>query len=212
MDKYIVQFTGRFDGTSNFPQNNLFGFFPGVSAGWVMSEENFLTDSRWLNQLKLRAGYGTSGNESITTSGNYVYSLYSLSTAYNYLIGNQLYNSGFLQTQLGNTDLKWETDVTFNVGVDFAILNNRLSGSIDYFRRTAKDLLDFRVLPASNPITSQAFNVGSTRSTGIELTLRSQNLESQNFAWTTLLTLGTSKSYWVERNPAVTLPQYIGYK
>jgi TonB-linked SusC/RagA family outer membrane protein len=110
MDKYIFQFTGRFDGTSNFPQNNLFGFFPGVSAGWVMTEENFLKDTRWLNQLKLRAGYGTSGNESITTSGNYVYSLYSLSSAYNYLIGNQLYNTGFFQTQLGNQDLKWETD------------------------------------------------------------------------------------------------------
>jgi TonB-linked SusC/RagA family outer membrane protein len=211
MDKYIFQFTGRFDGTSNFPQKNLFGFFPGVSAGWVMTEENFLKDTRWLNQLKLRAGYGTSGNESITTSGNYVYSLYSLSSAYSYLIGNQLYNTGFFQTQLGNEDLKWETDVTFNVGVDFGLFNNKLSGSVDYFRRTAKDLLDFRVLPASNPITTQAFNVGSTRSTGLELTLRSENFSSKNFSWSTLLTLGTSKAYWVERNPAVTLPKYVGY-
>jgi TonB-linked SusC/RagA family outer membrane protein len=211
MDKYIFQFTGRFDGTSNFPQNNLFGFFPGVSAGWVMTEENFLKDTRWLNQLKLRAGYGTSGNESITTSGNYVYSLYSLSSAYNYLIGNQLYNTGFFQTQLGNQDLKWETDVTFNVGVDFGLLKNKLSGSVDYFRRTAKDLLDFRVLPASNPITTQAFNVGSTRSTGVELTLRSENFSSKNFSWSTLLTVGTSQAYWVERNPAVTLPKYVGY-
>lgn len=100
LDKYIFQFTGRFDGTSNFPQNNLFGFFPGVSAGWVITQEKFLSDVKWLSQLKLRGGYGTSGNESITTNGNYVYSLYSLSTAYNYLIGSQLYNSGFFQTQI----------------------------------------------------------------------------------------------------------------
>jgi hypothetical protein len=67
------------------------------------------------------------------------------------------------------------------------------------------------VLPASNPITTQAFNVGSTRSTGVELTLRSENFSSKNFSWSTLLTVGTSQAYWVERNPAVTLPKYVGY-
>ncbi|MEJ7767609.1 MAG: SusC/RagA family TonB-linked outer membrane protein [Chitinophagaceae bacterium] len=210
-DKYIFQFTGRFDGTSNFPQNKLFGFFPGVSAGWVMKQEKFLNNLPWLSQLKLRGGYGTSGNESITTTGNYVYSLYSLSTAYNYLIGSQLYNSGFFQTQIGNPDLKWETNATINVGIDFGLFNNKVSGSIDYFRRTAVDLLDFRDLPSSNPITRQAFNVGSTRSTGFELTLSTQNFSSKNFTWSTLLTLGTSKAYWIDRNPAVALPKYVGY-
>lgn len=210
LDKYIVQFTGRFDGSSNFPEKNLFGFFPGVSAGWVMNKEKFLNNVGWLNQLKLRAGYGTSGNESITTNGNYVYSLYSLSTAFNYLIGNQLYNSGFFQTQIGNPDLKWETDVTINAGIDFGLFNNRLSGSMDYFNRTANDLLDFRILPASNPITTQAFNVGSTRSKGFELTLRTENVVSKNFNWSSIITLGTAKTYWVTRNPAVTLPDYIG--
>jgi TonB-linked SusC/RagA family outer membrane protein len=210
LDKYILQFTGRFDGSSNFPERNLFGFFPGVSAGWVMNREKFLNNISWLNQLKLRAGYGTSGNESITTNGNYAYSLYSLSTAYSYLIGNQLYNSGFFQTQIGNPDLKWETDVTINAGIDFGLFNNRISGSLDYFNRTAKDLLDFRILPASNPITTQAFNVGSTRSKGFELTLKTENVVSKNFNWSSIITLGTAKTYWVARNPAVSLPDYIG--
>ena len=116
-----------------------------------------------------------------------------------------------MQSQLGNPNLKWETDVTVNVGVDFGFLNNRVSGSVDYFRRTAKDLLDFRILLASNAITTQAFNVGSTRSQGIELTLRTQNIVSAGFSWSTLLTLGTAKTYWVERNPAVALPSYVGY-
>ena len=213
-DKYILQFTGRFDGASNFPQDNRFGFFPGLSAGWLLNEEQFLKDVSWLSQLKLRGGYGTSGNESITVNGSYGLSLYSLTDAYggyNYLIGNQLYNTGFVQTQLGNPNLKWETDATINAGVDFGFFNNRVGGSVDYFRRTAKDLLDFRILPASNAITTQAFNVGSTRSQGVEVTLRTQNIVSSNFSWSTLLTLGTAKTYWVERNPAVALPSYVGY-
>ena len=214
LDKYILQFTGRFDGASSFPKTNRFGFFPGISAGWLLNQEDFLKDVNWLSQLKLRGGYGTSGNESITVNGSYGLSLYSLTDAfggYNYLIGNQLYNTGFVQTQLGNPDLKWETDVTVNAGLDFGFLNNRISGSVDFFRRTAKDLLDFRVLPASNAITRQAFNVGSTRSQGVEVTLRSENVITKNFSWSTLLTLGTARTTWVERNPAVALPSYVGY-
>jgi len=210
LDKYIVQVTGRFDGSSNFPEKNLFGFFPGISAGWIMNKEKFLNNVSWLSQLKFRAGYGTSGNESITSSGNYVSSLYSLSTGYSYLIGNQLFNSGFFQTQIGNPDLKWETNVTINAGFDFGFFNNRISGSVDYFNRTANDLLDFRVLPASNPITTQAFNVGSTRSKGFELTLKTENIVSKNFNWSSTIILGTNKAYWVTRNPAVTLPDFIG--
>lgn len=214
LDKYILQFTGRFDGASNFPRSNRFGFFPGVSAGWLLNQEEFLKDVSWLSQLKVRGGYGTSGNESITVNGSYGQSLYSLTDSfggYSYLIGNQLYNAGFVQVQLGNPDLKWETDVTVNAGLDFGFVNNRFSGSVDVFQRTAKDLLDFRVLPASNAITRQAFNVGSTRSRGVEVTLRSENVITKNFTWSTLLTFGTARTTWAERNPAVALPSYVGY-
>lgn len=210
-DKYILQLTGRLDGTSNFPQDHLFGFFPGISAGWLINQEDFLKDISWLSQLKLRGGYGTSGNESITAGNNYVYSLYALSNNYQYLIGNQLYNSGFVQTQLGNPTLKWETDAQIDVALDFGFFNNRISGSVDYFNRTAKDLLDFRVLPSENAFTKQAFNVGSTRSKGIELTINSQNIVSKSFTWATTLTFATAKAFWVNRNPAVNLPPYVGY-
>lgn len=210
-DKYILQFTGRFDGTSNFPQSHQFGFFPGISGGWLINQENFLKGVKWLSQLKLRGGYGTSGNESITASNNYVYSLYALTTNYQYLVGSQLYNSGFVQTQLGNPDLKWETDQQIDAAVDFGIFNNRISGSFDYFQRTAKDLLDFRVLPSQNAFTRQAFNVGSTRSTGVELTLNTQNIVSKDFTWSSTFTFGTAKTFWVQRNPAVALAPYIGY-
>lgn len=211
MDRYIFQFTGRVDATSNFPEDNAYGFFPGISAGWLLNEESFMDGLPWLNTLKLRAGYGTSGNESITTGSNYAASLYSLTGAYSYLIGDQLFNTGFIQTQIGNPDLKWETNVTINVGVDFSLFRGqRITGSVDYFRRTAEDLLDFRTLPSSNAITLQAFNVGSTRSTGFEFTLRTQNVVTERFNWSSLFTFGTSESTWVTRNPAVELASYIG--
>ena len=202
---------GRFDGTSNFPPNHLFGFFPGISAGWLINQENFLKNVSWLSQLKLRGGYGTTGNESITAGNNYVYSLYALTTNYSYLIGNQSYNSGFVQTQLGNPDLKWESDSQIDAAIDFGFFHDRINGSFDYFQRTARNLLDFRVLPSENAFTTQAFNVGSTRSTGVELTLRTENFVSKQFSWSTELTLGTVKSFWVQRNPAVALAPYIGY-
>lgn len=210
MDKYIVQVTGRFDGSSSFPSTQQFGFFPGASLGWIINEESFLKDASYLNLLKLRAGYGTTGNESITASGNYGRSLYSLTTNYSYLIGNQLFNSGFIQTQLGNPELKWETNETINLGLDFGFFNNRISGSAEFFIRTAKDLLDFRILPSANAIGTQAFNVGSTRSKGFEFTLRTQNIVKDNFSWSSIVTLGTAKTYWLERNPAVTLAAFIG--
>lgn len=210
-NKYILQFTGRFDGTSNFPQTHQFGFFPGISGGWLINQENFLKDVKWVSLLKLRGGYGTSGNESITASHNYVYSLYALTNNFGYLFGDQYYNSGFIQTQLGNPDLKWETDAQIDVAIDFGFFNNRITGSFDYFQRTAKDLLDFRVLPSQNAITTQAFNVGSTRSKGVELTLNTQNITSTDFTWSSTFTFGTAKSYWIKRNPAVTLAPYIGY-
>jgi len=209
-DKYILQLTGRFDGTSNFPTNHQFGFFPGISGGWLINQEDFLKEDKWLSLLKLRGGFGTSGNESITAGNNYVYSLYALTTNYQYLIGNQLFNSGFVQTQLGNPDLKWETDQQIDVALDFGFFNNRINGSFDYFQRTAHNLLDFRILPNENAFTTQAFNVGSTRSKGVELTLNTKNFVSPDFSWSTTLTFGTAKTYWIQRNPAVALAHYVG--
>ncbi|MDP5229135.1 MAG: TonB-dependent receptor [Cellulophaga sp.] len=210
-DKYILQFTGRFDASSNFPENNKVGFFPGISAGWIASEESFMKDITWLPELKFRAGYGTTGNESITANNIFGSSLYALTTDFSYLIGNQLSNSGFIQTQLGNPDLKWETNITINAGIDFALLKNkRITGSVDYFQRTAEDLLDFRTLPSSNANTVQVFNIGSTRSTGIEVSLRTENVITDNFSWSSLFTFGTARTFWVERNPGVELASYIG--
>ncbi len=106
--------------------------------------------------------------------------------------------------------MKWETDISINLGLDFGFWDNRLQGSIDLYSRTAKDLLDFEPLPSNNPVTSIAANIGSTRSKGIDFSLNSKNIVGHKFTWSSNITLSSYKVFWVERNPMVSLPEYIG--
>ena len=196
-DRYILTFNGRNDGSSIWAEGHKWGFFPGFSAAWVINEENFMKFVPVVNQLKIRAGYGTVGNEgmlqnsALTTYGPYY--------GYQYPFGGKM-TPGVLQTQLGNPDIHWEKDITVNGGIDFAFMKNRLSGSFDYYVRTAKDLFNFRYLPSNSAIARIGANVGSTRSKGYEISLRSLNVEKGRFSWSSELTFSSYKSYWVERS------------
>ncbi|MFT2008520.1 TonB-dependent receptor [Pontibacter sp. 13R65] len=201
-DKYIFTFTGRNDGASTFAENKKWGFFPGISAAWRLSEEAFLKDVNFLSDLKFRAGYGTSGNE---ITGNNAIALYSVGSPF--LIGQTIYN-GVALSQVDNPNLSWETDITVNLGLDFAFFNNRISGSFDIFRKTAKDLLDVIPLPSNNAVGFQYANVGTTRSDGVELSLNFVNIEGP-LSWTTTFNISSYKNYWVERNPVTPLAPYI---
>ncbi len=204
-DKYVLGLTFRRDGSSVFAQNHKWGTFPGISAAWNISNEDFLKDVNWVDFLKLRAGVGTSGNESILTSNNYTLTTYgSANGGGYYYFGGDLTN-GVYQLQKGNKDLKWETDITFNAGVDYTLLNGRLSGSIDWYIRQAKDLLDFSYLPINDVMNQQAKNVGSTRSSGIELSIRGTMVQTQDVDWSAYFNISHNKSRWVERNPDVAL-------
>jgi len=211
MDKYTLSVVGRRDGSSIFSENHKWGFFPGISAAWRIKQENFMSSVNFISDLKIRAGYGTSGNESVL-SGNTM-QLYSNSSGlvwsgFEYLIGD-MYYPGLGLSQLANPDLTWETNISLNAGLDFAFFLNRITGSFDVFRKTTKDLLDFNSLPSNNPVTSIADNVGSTRSDGFELTIRTINVQSNNLRWETGLTLSHFYAYWVERNPQVRLADWI---
>jgi len=210
-DRYILGFTARNDGSSAFPSEHKWGFFPGVSAAWVLSEENFLRNSNVISTLKLRGGWGTSGNESAVNNNFYYLTQYGTAYGYNYYIGGSLL-TGILQNQLGNPNLKWETDATVNIGVDFGLFNNRLTGAIEIYQRTARDLLDFTPLPSNGVISQIAKNVGSTRSKGIELELKGDMIKTKNFNWLANLTLSHNRSYWIERNPEVALNPWINQK
>jgi TonB-linked SusC/RagA family outer membrane protein len=204
-DKYIISVVGRRDGSSIFAENKKFGFFPGISGAWKISHEDFMSNVPVISNLKLRAGYGSSGNESVLV-GNSL-QLYSAGLAY--LIGNTYYN-GVTLSQVENKDLSWETDYTLNLGVDFGLWQNRLNASFEYYEKTAKDLLDFNRLPRNNAVGRVAANVGSTKSVGYELTLVSKNIVGSEFKWSTDFNISTYKAYWIERNPEVELAEYIG--
>ena len=201
-DKYILALTGRIDGDTQFAEKAKVGFFPGVSAAWRISEESFMEGVGLISDLKLRAGIGQAGNP--INSGSW---LALLRPAYKFPIGGNVY-PGVAQSQLRNPDLTWETNETINLGLDIEILGGRVSATAEVYQRTAKDLLDWDVLPLSNEITRKRANIGSTRSQGVEFTLNTVNIKAP-FTWTTTLTGNTYKSFWVERNLATPLPEWV---
>ena len=179
-DKYDISLIARLDGSSRFGANNRFGFFPSASAAWLISEEDFLKGNRVLNELKFRASYGTTGNDQIGT-------LFGLSNfpSLGLVSAGFDYNgsAGFAPSQLGNPDLKWETNVTTNLGLDFGFFTNRVTGSVDVFDRTSRDLLLAANLPFTNGFSSISRNAGSVQNRGLELELNTVNVRSGDFQW-----------------------------
>lgn len=208
LDRYIITFTARRDGSSYFAENNKWGIFPSVSVAWRISDESFMKDKTAFSDLKLRVGYGATGNENVL--GTNSMSLYT--SGYNTLIGNTVH-TGFALTQVANPNLKWETDYTLNIGVDFGLFNQRINGTVEFFHRGVKDLLDYQQLPSNNAVGRVAANIGETQSKGFEFSLRSNNLSPvSKLQWETSLNVSYFKASWVKRNPEVALAEYIGEK
>ncbi len=174
--RYLFSLTMRYDGSSRFGADNRYGFFPSVSAAWNAFEENFLKSSNTISELRLRASWGTTGNDQI---GNFAArSLYGLGGVYG---GVQ----GITPSQMGNTDLRWERNVTTNIGVDYGVFNNRITGSVEVFRRLSKDLLLNQSLPQISGFNSITKNIGEVKNEGLEFELRTVNLDVNGFKWTT---------------------------
>ena len=152
-NRYLLSGSYRRDGSSRFSQKARWGDFWSVGAGWRIDQENFIKGRPWLNQLKLRASYGQAGNDGISTYYAYQ-ALYSLGF-------NNALEPGFLQSTLANEDLLWETNTSFDVGVDYTLWNGRVSGSAEYFHRQSDNLLFDVPLPVSSGVLSQTRNVGT---------------------------------------------------
>ena len=183
-DKYLISLSGRIDGSSRFGANSRYGFFPAVSAGWVLSNEKFLSGFTPLSFLKLRASYGVVGNAEI---GNFPQlALFSGSAGYAGV-------GGQAPTQIGNPDLRWETNRQFDIGFDFGFFNNRLTGEIDYYQRRSEDLLLRVNIPTSTGFGSVVRNLGSLENSGIEFVLNTQNLVG-DFKWSTSLNVAYNKN------------------
>lgn len=182
-DKYLLTATFRADGSSKFASGNRWGFFPAVALGWRISEENFMKNVSWLSNLKLRLSYGEAGNNRIPSGS--IYQPYSFPTNYDKL--KEPYFDGTIATvmELGNTksntDLKWETTITRNIGLDFGFLNSRINGTLDFYWNTTKDLLMKSKITSSSGYSYMYKNFGQTSNKGVELALNASIIEKKNF-------------------------------
>lgn len=184
-EKYLLSASLRYEGSSRFGANHKWGLFPAVSVGWRISEESFMKGIKWLDDLKLRAGYGVTGNQDIA---NYQ-SLARLTTSGKFYYNGQWINS-YGPASNKNDDLKWERKGEFNVGVDFSVLGGVIIGTVDYYDRTTRDLLYTYSVPVPPNLYSRKFtNVGVIQNRGIEVTLGATPLNMENFDWNTSLTL-----------------------
>lgn len=179
-DKYLLTASVRADGASPLAEGHKWGYFPSVSGAWRVSEESFLEDTKdWLSNLKLRASWGLSGNSAIDPYRT-LSTLSSLPVYYN-LGGSDI--MGNIPNTMGNEDLSWETTSSFNIGLDFAILKNRISASIDYYMNNTSDLLYTVSVPASSVFPSVIANVGSTKGSGLEVSLNTLIIDNKDFSW-----------------------------
>lgn len=170
--KYLAAATLRADGSSKFAPGNQWGYFPSVSAGWRISDEGFMKDkSNWLDDLKLRASYGAAGNNRI--SDNAWQKTFYATTGGLYKEGDEYSETSYFYPYsiLSNEKLKWETAITKNIGIDFMLFDQRLTGSIEAYKNTTKDLLIRASIPAQTGYSYQWQNVGQTSNKGIELML-----------------------------------------
>ncbi len=192
-DKYHLSLSLRTDGSSRFADSVRWGTFYSVGGAWNINKENFLGNSRSLSNLKLRASYGTMGNQSLT--GYFPY-LGSYAAGWN--IADY---SGSVINQLTNGNLHWETQKSLDLGIDFGFFRDRITGSVTYFERTSADLLFLRPLPPSVGVNGINDNIGKVENKGIEIDLTTANVKSKNFTWTTTFNLTKVK------NKILTLPQ-----
>ncbi|HEY4286794.1 MAG TPA: SusC/RagA family TonB-linked outer membrane protein [Puia sp.] len=191
LDRYFFQATFRREGSSKFGANHKWGNFPSISAGWDIAREGFMKNAGWISQLKLRAGYGVTGNSGI---GPYQ-SLVTLGTGGQYANPDGVYRQTWGPNNNPNPDLKWEKKAETNVGVDFSMFNGRLSGSVDGFYRKTTDLLYGYGAQLPPYVQGTIYtNVGSISSKGLELTLSGVIVKSKDFSWKMDLTGSTTSN------------------
>lgn len=182
LDRYLLTLTFRTDGSSKFTPTNRWGYFPAAAIAWRLSDEAFLKDVSWLDNLKARFSYGEVGNDGI--SANLWSQLWASETdrRWQYVLNNQYQTAYDLaSTEMANKDLKWETTVTRNLGLDFSILKNRVWGTLDLYKNTTKDLLMLTTIPGITGFTTTYANIGQTSNKGLEFSLSGVLLKNTNW-------------------------------
>ncbi len=189
-DRYLAALSLRREGSSRFGDNNKWGWFPSASFGWRINKENFMKDVTWVDDLKLRVGYGITGNQDI---GNYR-SLILMGRAGKFYYNGQWINT-YQPASNPNPNLKWENKHEINAGVDFAMLKNRLGGTVDLYYRKSTDLLYTYEVSVPPYLYKELFtNVGTISNRGIELSLKGVPMRTEDFNWTSILTFSYNKN------------------
>lgn len=189
-NRYLLSLSARYEGSTRFGTNNKWGLFPAISGGWRLSEEAFLKDAEWLNELKLRAGYGITGNQDI---GNYR-SLQLLT------VGDRFYYDGnwvntYPPASNPNPDLKWEKKSEVNIGVDLGLWNNRVIANFDYYSRRTSDLLWTYNVPVPPNVYNTLFtNVGVMQNTGFEATVNINTVRNDRLTWNSTILFSTNSN------------------
>ena len=187
--RYLFTFTVRRDGSSVFGSDNKYGTFPSVALGWNIANEKFMEKADWLNNLKLRLSYGKAGNEAIG-----VYETLAKMSNAALTMDGQSATALYPSSRMGNSGLGWETTKTFNIGIDFGFLNNRINGNIDFYTSTTTDLLLQRNLPKISGYSNVYMNMGKTANKGLEITINSKNIVTKDFTWGTNLVWSWNKN------------------
>ena len=180
-NRYLLTGTVRRDGSSRFYKDNRWGTFTSVAGAWTISEEAFMKDIEWLSNLKFRVGYGSTGQQDL---GNDFYPYYA---AYLESTNNNSEYLGSLLTKPGkyNRDLKWETTDTYNIGLDFGVLSNRITGSVEYYKKKTKDLLGVVNVAAGTNFTNRLItNIGRMENKGVEFNVNAVAIDTKDFNWT----------------------------
>lgn len=180
-NRYLLTATVRWDGSSKLTKDERWGCFPSVAAAWRITEEPFMQNISWLSNLKLRLSYGVTGNN--TGIGNFATQQTVAGPLYYYL--DQAWTKGFYPSGIVNTILKWETSTEYNAGIDFGFLGGRISGTLDVYQKTSKELLFDVPLPLVSGGGTLTSNIGSVRNRGVEISLTTVNIESKDWNWQT---------------------------
>jgi TonB-linked SusC/RagA family outer membrane protein len=179
----------RCDGSSRFGADNRYGYFPSASVGWRISEESFIPETKWIDDLKLRLSLGTTGNQNI---GDYAsFGLYSLGSSYNF---NGTIYPGTRPSTIGNNSLKWESTTQFDIGFDYSFLNYAITITADYYVKRTNNLLVNVDLPRTTGFSSGIQNIGEIENRGLEFAIKTKNIAKANFTWITNFNISNNKN------------------
>ncbi|MEN5436467.1 TonB-dependent receptor [Sphingobacterium faecium] len=195
--RYLLTLSFRSDGSSKFPKANRWAYFPSGSFAWRLKEENFLKSLTVINDAKIRVGIGSTGNNRVSDYASL--SALQMNPASGYSIGNSA-GQGMVPTNLGNPNLKWETTVQTNVGLDVSLFKNRVSLTTDYYHKETRDLLLNATLAPSMGFLTGFKNIGRVSNSGIEFTLETKNVQTPNFSWNSSFNIAFNKNKVLELN------------